>query len=136
MKYRRAELAKEETIVENRPRIKPLVGGPDVKKAPEGSLVAMANAVNSKRKAGGKVSDNDKSLAARAKNELRRRRQLSNKTESKDPQITSWKGGTEKEWDDHLRKVRILGKKIKFITGKDREVVWTRRKGTIKKDSN
>lgn len=53
--------------------------GPDLKKAPEGSLLGMARSVETKKRAGGKVSDADKKMASKAKAELRRRRDNLNK---------------------------------------------------------
>lgn len=53
--------------------------GLDLKKAPEGSLVGMANSVARKKRAGGKVTPADRSMASRAKAELRRRRDNMNK---------------------------------------------------------
>lgn len=48
----------------------------DLKKAPEGMLMSYANSVKTKLRAGGKPSVTDKQLASKAKNELRRRRNV------------------------------------------------------------
>lgn len=53
--------------------------GPDLKKAPEGSLLALAKGVERKKRSGGKVTDADKKMASKAKTELRRRRDNLNK---------------------------------------------------------
>lgn len=48
----------------------------DLKKAPEGMIMAYANSVKTKLRAGGKPSVVDKQLVSKAKNELRRRRNV------------------------------------------------------------
>jgi len=53
--------------------------GIDLKGTPEGTLVAYANAIKNKIRAGGKPTSNDKALASQAKNELRRRRNVASK---------------------------------------------------------
>jgi hypothetical protein len=44
------------------------------RETPDGMLSQLANIIHKKRRAGGRPTDNDKKLATRAKNELRRRR--------------------------------------------------------------
>lgn len=51
----------------------------ELQKAPEGMLMNFANIVKSKVRAGGKPTDGDKKLASKAKNELRRRRNVASK---------------------------------------------------------
>jgi len=51
----------------------------DLKKAPEGMLMSYANSVKTKLRAGGKPSVTDKELSSKAKNELRRRRNVQSK---------------------------------------------------------
>ena len=51
----------------------------DLKKAPEGMLMSYANSIKTKLRAGGKPSVTDKQLASKAKNELRRRRNVQSK---------------------------------------------------------
>lgn len=51
----------------------------ELSKAPEGMLMTFANLVKSKVRAGGKPTDGDKKLASKAKNELRRRRNVMSK---------------------------------------------------------
>jgi hypothetical protein len=53
--------------------------GIDMHGTPEGTLVAYANAIKNKIRAGGKPTTNDKQLATQAKNELRRRRNVASK---------------------------------------------------------
>lgn len=56
--------------------------GPDLKKTPEGMLVSLSTQAERKKRAGGKVSDEEKKLASKAKSELRRRRDVAAKKES------------------------------------------------------
>jgi len=58
----------------------PIKSGPDLKKTPEGMLATYATSAERKQQAGGKVSPEEKKLASRAKTELRRRRDVANKT--------------------------------------------------------
>lgn len=50
----------------------------ELRKASDGILQQFANIIHSKRRAGGRPTDEDKKLATRAKAELRRRRNMSN----------------------------------------------------------
>ena len=62
----------------------------DLKGTPEGTLVAYANAVKNKIRAGGKPTTNDKALASQAKNELRRRRNVNSKRMSEEKEDLSF----------------------------------------------
>lgn len=58
------------------------IAGPDLKRTPEGMLVALSTQAERKKRAGGKVSDQDKKMASKAKAELRRRRDVAMKREN------------------------------------------------------
>lgn len=56
----------------------------DLKKTPPGMLQTLANIVKQKKRAGGKPTPEDKKMATRAKNELRRRRHMGEEVEQID----------------------------------------------------
>jgi hypothetical protein len=60
----------------------------ELKKAPEGMLMTFANLVKSKVRAGGKPTEGDKKLVSKAKNELRRRRNVMSKRMSEEADVS------------------------------------------------
>jgi len=65
---------KRATMREENTDLSEVTTSADLKAMPEGMLDSLANSVKSKEAAGGRISDEDKKMASRARAELRRRR--------------------------------------------------------------